>query len=880
MPMNISQIETNLKEVMKKISKKEFIFDVLLAYGVPKATVTLLKKGNHNLSKQESCIILKRKLYFLEVLNNDDLHETIDILQNEKLTLKHSPRFIVVTDYKTLLAADVKTGEKLDIEISDLAKYYDFFLPWAGIEKHKHNSENPADRKAAERMAKLYDEILRKNNISDENRTHDLNIFLSRLLFCFFAEDTDIFTNGIFTDGIASHTQADGSDLPTYLDNIFEVLNTKDTSSYPVHFQKFPYVNGGLFKEKHWIPSFDKKSRDVIIECGELNWAKINPDIFGSMIQAVVHPGLRESLGMHYTSVPNIMKVIEPLFLNELRDEFENSKDDKSKLLKLIERIRKIKFFDPACGSGNFLIITYKELRRLEMQILKDLNSLAYFKSNLSNYYGIEIDDFAHEIAKLSLYLAEHQMNMEYKEQFGKANPTLPLGESGNIVCANATKIDWEKVCPKTQDDEIYILGNPPFEGARKQTDEQKKDLEYLFNNNFSDLDYVSAWYFKGNKYIQGSKVKMALVSTNSICQGQHVNLLWPRILKKDKIEICFAYNSFKWKNNAKNNAGVTCIIVGLRNISHEPKYLYLNNTKKIVKQINAYLVDGPDSYICNRSIPLSKLPVMLFGSMPNDDGNLFFTKDEMGKVLIEFPEANQIIKIALGAKNFLNGGQRYCLWIDKSQIELASSIPLIEKKIKMVEKYRFASDRKATQKLAKIPYSFAEVRYASTDAIIIPRHSSERRKYIPFGYLTNREVILDSALGIYNAEPWIFGIISSGMHMVWVCAVAGRIKTDYRYSSELCYNTFPIPSLTAKQKKEIERHAYTVLETREAHSEKTLSGLYDPDKMPDELRDAHHQLDLAVERLYRSKPFGSDEERLEYLFKLYQQMIDNEKVQ
>ena len=427
--MNIEQVKSGISTLLENFNKEEFIFDLLLAYGLPKSTITLLKKGRHNLSKQNGRIILKRKV-FLQEETNADLHVTIDTLRKDPATNRYSPRFLIVTDYTTLLATDTKTNENLDIPIKDIVKHYDFFLPWAGIEKHRQGNENPADRKAAEKMAKLYDEILAENTIREPRRLHDLNVFLSRLLFCFFAEDTNIFESKLFTNSIASHTQEDGSDFGDYLDKLFEVLNNSERSDFPQYLQRFPYVNGGLFATKHWIPSFSARSRKIIIECGELNWSQINPDIFGSMMQAVVHPGERESLGMHYTSVPNIMKVIEPLFLDELREEFELNKENKRKLQSLLNRISRIKFFDPACGSGNFLIITYKELRRLEIHIIKQLGIFSFSSIPLSNFYGIEIDDFAHENAKLSLYLAEHQMNIEFKDELSNVSPTLPLKTS------------------------------------------------------------------------------------------------------------------------------------------------------------------------------------------------------------------------------------------------------------------------------------------------------------------------------------------------------------------------------------------------------------------------------------------------------------------
>ena len=486
--MNIAQIEINLQKLIATFNKENFIYELLLAYGLPKASITRLKKGNLNLSKVEGEISWKKKLFFKEE-QKEDLHLAISRIAKE---LKRNERFVIVTDYKTLLAVDTKTDDKLDCAINDLPKHYDFFLPWAGMEKAQHANENPADVKAAEKMAKLFDTIKKDNPDDSPEFIHGLNVFLSRLLFCFFAEDTHIFENNQFTNTIDSHTQPDGSDLNTFLDRIFKVLNTpdKERKNLPEYLNAFPYVNGGLFEKEYKTPKFSRSSRSAILNSGDQDWSAINPDIFGSMFQAVIGAEQRGSLGQHYTSVPNIMKVIEPLFLNELYEEFENAGSNTKKLNALLNRIHNLKIFDPACGSGNFLIIAYKELRILEMKIFKKLEALNYGQisarfSNiqLSQFYGIEIDDFAGEIAKLALWLAEHQMNVEFFKEFGRTNPTLPLKEAGKIIQGNATRLDWEVVCPKTEDSEVYILGNPPYVGSRKQKTKQKEDLVFVFND-------------------------------------------------------------------------------------------------------------------------------------------------------------------------------------------------------------------------------------------------------------------------------------------------------------------------------------------------------------------------------------------------------------
>lgn len=593
--MNIAQIEKNLQQLVKAFSREAFIYKLLLAYGLPKASITRLQKGNLNLSKTEGEISWKKKLFFKEI-KDEDLHFAIDSFSSDSKATKHDPRFIVVTDYETLLAIDTKTDDKLDIPIKDIAKHFDFFLPWAGMEKAQHQEENPADVKAAVRMAKLFGEIKKDNPNQQPEFIHNLNVFLSRLLFCFFAEDTGIYENNQFTNGIIAHTQPDGSDLNTYLDKLFNVLNTKSRKNVAAYLEAFPYVNGGLFKDKLQSPIFTRRSRQAIIESGELDWSVINPDIFGSMMQAVVTSEHRGGLGMHYTSVPNIMKVIEPLFLSNLYSEFEKSKHQPLRLNRLLDRLTKLRIFDPACGSGNFLIIAYKELAQFEIKVLQQLQllqkaatgfepnqlqlipkaqlSLAasyqpslFSRIQLTQFYGIELDDFAHEIATLSLWLAQHQMNLKFKEVFGSANPTLPLQEGGHILQGNATRLDWLKICPKREGDQIYVIGNPPYKGARYQSSEQKSDVREVCStlNGYNSLDYIACWFYLGANYIATTKAELAFVSTNSICQGEQVALLWPSILASN-IEIAFAHKSFLWSNSAKKKAAVFVIIVGLTN--------------------------------------------------------------------------------------------------------------------------------------------------------------------------------------------------------------------------------------------------------------------------------------------------------------------------
>jgi len=907
--MNITQIESNLQNLIKSFSKETFIYELLLAYGLPKASITRLQKGNLNLSKTEGEISWKKKLLFQEEFTAD-LHHTISELVN---TIKHDQRFVIATDYKLFLAADTKTGEKLDIELQELPKHFDFFLPWAGMEKAQHRNENPADVKAAERMAKLFDEIKKDNPVSSEEDSHALNVFLTRLLFCYFAEDTHIFQDGQFTNAISSHTSVDGGDLHTYLDGLFDVLNTasKDRKDLPAFLSAFPYVNGGLFKDPYRVPVFTRKSRQLTIDAGEMNWKDINPDIFGSMFQGVIDPDKRGSLGAHYTSVPNIMKVIEPLFLDELKEEFEKSKNNPKKLNELLARLSKIKIFDPACGSGNFLIIAYKELRRLEIAIIQHLQELQKLASGfnskneqlsfipkaqlslaasfqvelfsriqLSQFFGIEIDDFAHEIAQLSLWLAEHQMNIEFQREFGKTSPTLPLKEAGKIVCGNACRLDWEDVCPKKEGDEIYILGNPPYLGFQERKTEQKKDMDIVFSKlgNLKRLDYISCWFKKASDYIFNHPLsKYAFVSTNSIAQGEQVSLIWPYIFNLNQ-EIFFAYQSFHWGNNAKHNAGVTVVVIGISNLSNSEKYIYENLRRKKCQNISPYLIEGSNTVLHQRNTSISYFTEAVLGSSGIDGGHLILSLEEKNAFIREDPTSTEFIRNFYGGGDLLNGAERYCLWIPDNRIDAAMKIVNIKNRVIACKEFRLSAGRDA-KKASDVPHRFFYRKHQDGLAIVFPMTSSGRRNYLPIAYSTRNAIISNGAFVIYQSEPYLFGILSSRLHCVWMSVTSARMRNDYRYSVNLTYNNFPFPPISDQRKQEITQCVFRILEERERHSEKTLAQLYDPDKMPEGLREAHRQNDLAIERCYRSRPFESDEERLEYLFKLYEKMIEEEKI-
>ena len=918
--MKKSEIKQLLQSISTNIDKDNFIYDFLSSFGLSKTTITRLKKGDYNLSKIEGELFYKGKIFF-KVLIEGNLLDTIDELSKDEKILRQKPRFIVVTNYNSFFAIDTKLKTNKDFTIDNLADQTDFFLPLSGAEIYRVSNDNKLDREAAYKLGELYDILVADNPDWIVQGSHQLNIFLSRLLFCFFAEDTGIFAvKSIFTESLVNNTQVDGSDVKEFLSLLFKKLNTEPgKGNFPTYLNDFPYVNGGLFRDDIECPKFSKKARQILIDSGELDWSEINPDIFGSMIQAVADPEERNNLGMHYTSVVNILKLIKPLFLDELYEEFEKSKNNAKALDKLLVRLSKIKFFDPACGSGNFLIITYKELRNLEIQIIKqliDLNSgtsviipsvqskigfkehtpqtiipnsqskmnitggqskIYFTEISLDQFYGIEIKDFAHEMAILSLWLAEHQINQVFEQElldYGQSKPLLPLKEAGNIKAGNAARIDWESVCPKKEGDEIYIIGNPPYLGARIQDEEQKTDMDLVFSSfkKYRDLDYISIWFYKGSKYIESINAQLAFVSTNSICQGQQIALLWDKVLRHS-IEIAFAHLSFKWTNNAKGNAGVTVIILGLRNISTRNKFIFTETVAKEAKNINAYLLDAPNVIISERMKSIAGFMRMNFGNMPNDGGALILDEEEKSNLTSNDPNTEKFIRKLVGSTEFINGINRYCFWIEDDELEEVLENNFIKNRIEESRKHRLASKDKGTNKLALRAHQFRDRNIAFDNAIIIPRHSSEKRDYIPLGFLNSDTIIADSALAIYDAQPWLFGVLHSKMHMIWVDAVGGKIKTDYRYSAKLCYNTFPFPTINETQKERINLCVFGILDERAKYPEKTMAWLYNPGTMPSGLKQAHKDLDLCIEQIYRLAPFNTDAERLEYLFKLYDEM-------
>ena len=886
-------------------SAQEFVYDLLRIFAHwGDGQVRRAKEGPGNASKDGRTLVVKDLIAYRPMDADSDIsafYDEIKAMRDDPKIAKHLPRLYVVSDGKRVVAVDQKINDEYNNTVDALWRDFEFLTPLAGIEKVQHVAEAEADVKSAELMAKLFDDIRRYNDIRNPDTVHALNVFMSRLLFCFFAEDTGLFPGeNLFTDTLRNHAKEDGSDLSEFIDRAFLIMSTNDEAAravLPKLYSVFPYVNGGLFREHFPIPRLSRRARRLILNCGDYNWREINPDIFGSMIQAVVTPEQRAGLGMHYTSVPNIEKVIRPLFLDSLNEEFEAACAEArekmaqkisyelatQRLKSLLDRLSKIKFFDPACGSGNFLIISYKRLRELEIRIWEALRDIApvavipFPTITLTQFYGIELDEYACDTATLSLWLAEHQMNVLFRDAFGVQPETLPLKPSGHIVCGNACRLDWDAVCPHTSSDEVYILGNPPYLGSSLQDSEQKEDMKIAIGDickGHKKLDYIAVWFIKAAEYCKQSDASYAFVSTNSISQGEQVALLWP-IIFNNGLEIKFAYTSFKWSNNAKSNAAVTVVIIGVGNKSKNTKKKLFSDTIRIVENINPYLNSGADLIVKAAYSPLNGMQEMTYGCKANDDGNLILEQYEIDKLLREYPVAEKFIKPLMGSLEFIRDEHRFCLWIYDVDFSEAYSIPPIRDRIERNRIYRQNGSAEA-KRLAERPHQFREhyhISERSKEKILVPRVSSERREYIPIGYVDKDTIISDSAFAVYDAEKWLFALLTSKMHNLWVRDVGGRLKTDIRYSATLCYNTFPFPKLTEAQKKELSILADNIITVREENYFLTLGEMYNPETMPEDLRKAHHQLDLAVERIYRPEPFASDEERLAHLFKLYAKM-------
>lgn len=903
MAINQTELFSKLEKLTQNKDQDNFIFDFLSLYDFPKSTITRLKKtvageiDNINVAAEpeKGEVANQKGIYFKPIIEGEKILETMGSLRESPTIQSKGITFIIVTDYEDIMAYDVENKEMIDCPFTDLHKEYGFFLPLAGYEKGADYSDNPADVKAAEKLSRLFDLIRYKNELNTDAEIHALNVFLTRLLFCFFAEDTAIFNKNQFSDTLAKHTKTDGSDLKGFLKSLFLVLNSEPSSELrqnsASHFTQFPYVNGRLFAQEETVPEFDARTRRMLLECSSLNWSEINPDIFGSMFQAVIHENQRRSLGQHYTSVPNIMKLLRPLFLDPLEEELIRSRHSEKKLKELLLRLSNIRIFDPACGSGNFLIIAFKELRLLEIRIFQALEALndkpEMMMSNirLSQFYGIEIDDFAQEIALLSLWLAEHQMNREFNRLLHSHVPTLPLHESGNIIQGNSLRTDWVEFCPANKDEEIYVVGNPPFGGVNSRSEEQSEDMGIVFKGfkTFKSLDYVTSWFWLGAQYIKKTGAKLALVATNSICQGVQVAPLWEPIFDLG-LEIDFAYQPFLWKNNARDKASVYVVIIGIsKNKVIKEKHIYKSIDQSWhqlkVTNISPYLTEGANIVIQpRRSAPLCPVLPMLYGNKPVDGGNLLLSDDEKEQLASLEPSSIKFLKKLMGSVEFINNHSRWCLWLVNVTQEEIDSSPLIKKRVDKVRAMRLGSKDSGANKLAEKPHQFRDLNNPD-HYILVPRVSSERRKYIPLGFFTAETIVNDSVQIIPNGTLYEFAIIHSTMHNDWMRLVGGRLKQDYRYSGTLIYNTFPWPKNIGSQRRAvIEELAKNILRIRAQYPDKTLATLYDPDSMPENLLEAHEALDRAVEKLYRDAPFRDSTERVEYLFKLYEKLIIKEK--
>ena len=891
----------------KDVVAVEVGYEILKAFGKGEADIRRYRDGKGVLARYDG-LLIKGLFGYKSVSTTTSLTATLEEMKQDPQVVKAAPKIVAVSDGETILAYDMRERESYENPLNRLYCDFAFFYPLCGVERFTNIDESPADVKAAEKLAKLHDELRAYNEFSSKSELHDLNIFIARLLFCFFAEDTGIFEDNLFTGSVVRYTKEDGSDLADYLGAAFNVMDMRLRNEDTLKIiSQFPYVNGGLFAKHIQIPKMGFRSRKIIIECGELDWKNINPDIFGSMIQAVVDPNVRATQGMHYTSVPNIMKVINPLFLddlqgayNHLRDQYEQKKrqydiggltdtqyNKDLKVIhkdcqKLLGRMSKMKFFDPACGSGNFLIITYKALRMLEMDILRLMRQiipeLDFFDSSviqLKQFYGIELLDFPHEVAMLSMWLAEHQMNRKLHDDFGVNTQALPLHNITQIVCGNACRMDWKEVCPHTAEEEVFVFGNPPYLGGKLQDKQQKADMINLFSSfkSFKNLDYISCWFYKAALYIKDSKSKSAFVSTNSICQGEQVSMIWSHIFDLN-VSISFAYQSFKWSNNAKNKAGVTCVIIGLVSAKCDvEKRIYSEDKFRVVKNITPYLTEGSNTIVYPRTELLSQgLNRMELGNYPLDGGFLKLTPSERSELLSKYPNVGKFIRPLTGGEEFLNGIDRYCIWIYSEDLKEALAIPEFKERIEKVRHFR-ENGGDVARTLVNRSHQFRYMKEANREMIVVPCTSSERREYIPCAFFTSDYIAMHSCQCIYDQDIWALGLISSKMHMAWTRAVGGYLGTSLRYSVQLIYNTFPFPKLSAEKKQALSEAAEEVLLTRADHPEKTLAELYDPEKMPEDLRNAHHVLDDLVESCYPGYPFANDEARLECLFKLYEKM-------
>ena len=840
------------------------------------------------------------------------------------------PKYILVSDFENFHLYDLEDKSLIEFKLNDLINNVQHFGYLLGYQKKVYKEEDPANIEAAELMGKLHDRLKEIGYIG-----HPLEVYLVRLLFCLFAEDTTIFEKQQFQEYIEHRTHVDGSDLAAKLQELFQVLNTPKEQRFKnldEQLAEFPYVNGKLFEEILPMASFDSKMRQALLNCTHIDWSKISPAIFGSMFQSVMNPEERRNLGAHYTSETNILKLIKPLFLDNLWKEFESIKGNKNKLTEFHKKLSTLKFLDPACGCGNFLVITYRELRLLELEVLRvlyksgqrvlDISSIILI--DVDQFYGIEYEEFPARIAEVAMWLIDHQMNMLISHEFGQYYARLPLNKSAHITVGNALQMDWsaltknaevdikanttniimvsepevhydtvnifskkvqifEGTYPKTFSGKIhfdYILGNPPFVGKKEQNREQRLDMQRVFSgvNGFGVLDYVAAWYMKAAQLIANTPTKVAFVSTNSITQGEQVGILWNLLFNYYNIKIHFAHRTFKWSNEARGNAAVHVVIIGFANYDIPIKRIFEYEDIKSepheikAKNINPYLVEGRDLTVTNRRQPICNVPKMNYGSMPIDSGHLILTNKEKETAIKNEPFIDELIRPYTGGDEFINNIKRWCLWLQDVNPSTLKKSKFVLERIDKTRKFRQHSNRAATNKLAEKPMLFGEIRQPDSDYIIIPKVSSENRKYIPIGILPPFIITSGSALIIPNANNYIFGIMNSSMHMTWIKNIGGRLESRLQYSANIVYNNFPWPeNPTEKQIKAIEEAAQKVLDIRLEYPNSTLADLYDPLTMPSALVKAHNELDKAVDLAYRPQPFTGEANRMVYLFDLYE---------
>ncbi|MBQ2027625.1 MAG: class I SAM-dependent DNA methyltransferase [Alistipes sp.] len=793
------------------------------------------------------------------------------------------PKYILVCDFHTFRLYDLEADKTFEFTLDQLYKRVNLFGFIAGYSsKVELKEQDPVNIKAAEAMAKLHDSL---KEIGYDG--HNLELYLVRLLFCLFADDSSIFNKNIFYEYVRNHSSEDGSNLASVINEIFEILNTptdKRFKNISDELNAFPYVNGKLFEERLPLASFDSKMRNILLNCSTLDWGKISPAIFGSMFQGVMDADKRRNLGAHYTSERNILKLIKPLFLDELWAEFEKVKNNERQLKIFHQKISSLRFLDPACGCGNFLIVTYRELRLLELEVLKALNGTQRVFNisdlvlcNVDQFAGIEYEEFPSQIAKVAMWLIDHQMNMLCSEEFGEYFVRLPLRKSANIIQGDALELDWNEVALKEQ--LSYIIGNPPFVGARLMSKEQSTQIERVFDHirGAGNLDYVTAWYAKAAQYIQGTHIKVAFVSTNSIVQGEQVGILWRVLLEKYNVHIHFAHRTFKWSNEAKGNAGVYCVIIGFANFDTDNKTIFeyedITGEPHILraKNINPYLVDAKNTLIENRSKPICDVPTIGIGNKPIDGGNYLFTKEEMEEFIELEPKSEQYFRPWYGAVEFIQQKPRYCLWLGDCSPSELRSMPHCMERVKNVREFRLASKSEGTRKIAETPTRFHVENMPESSYIIVPKVSSERRRYIPMGFMDSTPLTSDLCFMVPEGTLYHFGVLTSAMHMAWTNAVCGRLESRFRYSAGIVYNNFPwVENITDKQREKIEQCAEAVLEARKQFPNSSLADLYDPLAMPPALMKAHQALDKAVDAAYRSAPFTSDSQRMEFLFDLY----------